>query len=1091
MKPTHSIQSFPYLTLAGLAFLSLKPQMEASLPESLSIEVKNVLQWDTSSGQTYQLQKSTNPNAWEDIATAGEEIGNQYQQEIATIEPGTEYRVVKTVTGHYNDAAWKDFESSGDGGAKISGSDTYEFTGSPAWDGFYNTETSIYPLEFSNIGAITFDAYVPNGSDANIRFVFERLPYNTEGNNELSTLPNYETPKKLISGNVLTEYTIPVPSQGTKTFSSFIFYLDANDPPIVLRNVRVQDDSTVEAEEEILELDPLSVTQVSWQSLNGVEYDVMESSNLVDWSDSGQDVLGDGSTKTVTMTMDQASRFIRVIRPDYELFAPTNPSTQPSIIENALNLTWNPSTTPTVVGYRVYYGTNYNNLNQTIDVSDGNSVTIENLIPETTYFFAVVSININDEQSDLSAAQVSGEAELLSFVPLFNEDTALEEPSVTTENALVTIGSDRGRSRHAREAGINFSKYDNYESAYWDGRAYYYEIIDRVGYDSDEGGNWSPEWDDTITINMITQYPLNSDYHTGAAEMRTFHLSMAVYKWNFDAIEENSYGRRKIDGTLEFHNPTYDSEGNMTTNYLPHDAPLHYYTHTLKPSDALTGPMGMGDTFEIELSQFGLPTNIGGQANYYATAFLYKVGTGLLPWYGEGYNLTATPLPTSAALGGGTTQHTPYSDEPYHAFKQMAYNLSYNNGQKFMDGRRLHHTDFSDGSHSEERHPPNPDFEEHKYQLGPKFVNASCVECHTNNGRAIPNKPGDLMNKSIVRVGLDSSGSHHDAFKSVLQIAGEDYEMLAYRDNYEIIEGQYGDGTNYTLRKPIYSFSGETPDFYSVRSAPQLVGLGLLEAIDENDIISTANNQGVHGISGKANIIIDPFGNPRIGRFGYKASKASVTHHIASALNTDMGVTTNIYPTIDFEEPQNGVTPTIEVSDEELDLMYRYVALLAVMPQKDFDNQNVIDGKQLFYQAKCALCHVETYETSENHPLTELRSQTIHPYTDLLLHDMGPGLADNMGEGLASGSEWRTAPLWNIGYTEGVSGYPGTKDHYHQMGAYVGVPSEGEAYLHDGRARTLEEAILWHGGEAEASKEAFRTMSASDRSKLITFLKSL
>ena len=805
MKKIRSIQSFPYLTLASLAFLSLKPQLEASLPESLTIEVKNVLQWDTSSGQTYQLQKSTNPNSWENIATAGEEIGNQYQQEIATIEPGTEYRVVKTVTGHYNDAAWKDFDSSGDGGAKISGSDTYEFTGYPAWDGFYNTETSIYPLEFSNIGAITFDAYVPNGSDANIRFVFERLPYNTEGNNELSTLPNYETPKKLISGNVLTEYTIPVPSQGTKTFSSFIFYLDANDPPIVLRNVRVQDDSTVEAEEEILELDPLSVTQVSWQSLNGVEYDVMESSNLVDWSDSGTDVLGDGSTKTVTMTMDQASRFIRVIRPDYELFAPTDPTTQPSLIENALDLRWNPSTTPTVVGYRVYYGTNYNNLNQTIDVSDGNSVTIENLIPETTYFFAVVSIDISDEQSDLSAAQVSGEAELLSFVPLFNEDTVLEDPSVINDTALITRGSDRGRSRHAREG--QFQRYDLYETGYWDGRAYYFEIIDRVGYDSNQGGNWSSEYDDTITINMMTQYPL-----TSASEMRSFWVGGNVYSYNFDAtgrIDPNtrSYGRRKVDGTLEFHNP---DGGSYETNPLDSNAPLHYYTHTLKPSHPNTGDMGIDDLFEFELSQFGLPINVGGINNYYGTAFLYKVGTGLVPWHGVGAANAAEELPVSARLGGGLTHHEQLSNEPYHAFKQMAYNLSHNNAQKFMDGRRLHHTEFSNGVHSE---PGNPNFNEHANQLGPKFVNASCVECHTNNGRAIPNDPGELMDKSIVRVGLDSSGSHHDAFKSVLQIAGEDLEMRAYRDNYEIIEGQYGDGTNYTLRKPTYSFSGEYSRF--------------------------------------------------------------------------------------------------------------------------------------------------------------------------------------------------------------------------------------------------------------------------------------
>lgn len=1097
MKPTHSIQSFAYLTLAGLAFLSLKPQLEASLPESLTIEVKNVLQWDTSSGQTYQLQKSTNVNSWENIATAGESSGNQVQHEIATLESGAQYRVVKTTEGHENELAiWSAFA---DSGSTVDGTnnDIFEYpTGAQPWAGFANDATGMYPLTFSNGGTINFTAAVEDGGTAHIYFRFEANvyphvdPHFNVGENtwtgDRNNMPSNYAYK--ITGSTPTEYSINIPSQGNNTFNSLVWYIIERDKPVILQNVRITDDSTVTGEQEIETLSPEMITEVSWSTFNGVEYDVMESSNLVDWSDSGTDVLGDGSTKTVTMTMDQASRFIRVIRPDYELFAPTNPSTQPSIIENALNLTWNPSTTPTVVGYRVYYGTNYNNLNQTIDVSDGNSVTIENLIPETTYFFAVVSININDEQSDLTAAQVSGEAELLSFVPLFNEDTDLEEPSVTTENALVTIGSDRGRLRHAREG--QFQLYDQYASAYWDGRAYYYEIIDRVGYDSNQGGNWSSEWDDTITINMITQYPLISDYHMGAAEMRTFHLSMAVYNWNFDAIAESSYGRRKIDGTLEFHNPTYDSEGNMTTNYLPNDEPLHYYTHTLKPSDALTGPMGIGDTFEIELSQFGLPVTIGGQANYYATAFLYKVGTGMLPWYGEGNNLTATPLPISAKLGGGITQHTPYSNEPYHAFKQMAYNLSYNNGQKFMDGRRLHHTDFSDGSHSE---PYNIIFAEHTNELGPKFVNASCVECHTNNGRAIPNDPGELMNKSIVRVGLDSSGSHHDTLGSVLQVAGSNKEMLAYRDNYEIIEGKYGDETSYTLRKPIYSFSGNTPDFYSVRSAPQLVGLGLLEAIDENRIISLSNsqNQDNDTIKGKYNIIEDPFGNPRVGRFGYKASKASVTHHIASALNTDMGVTTNIYPTTDFEELQPGVTPTIEVSDEELDLMYRYVALLAVMPQREFNDVDVILGKELFNQANCVVCHVETHVTSQYHPLTELRNQTIHPYTDLLLHDMGPGLADNMGEGLASGSEWRTAPLWNIGYTEGVSGYPGGKDHYNQTGSYVGVPSEGEAYLHDGRARTLEEAILWHGGEAEASKEAFRTMSASDRSKLITFLKSL
>ena len=386
-----------------------------------------------------------------------------------------------------------------------------------------------------------------------------------------------------------------------------------------------------------------------------------------------------------------------------------------------------------------------------------------------------------------------------------------------------------------------------------------------------------------------------------------------------------------------------------------------------------------------------------------------------------------------------------------------------------MDGRRLHHTDFEDGSHSE---PDNDLFYTHIGKRGPDFINNSCVACHTNNGRAIPNPPGNLMTKSIVRVGSDALATIHPSLGTVLQVQSSSGvpEKTAYRSDYTEISGSYGDGTPYTLRKPNYSFGDAPPDYFSVRSAPQLVGLGLLEAIDETTILNLADPTDLNndGISGRINALSDPeTGDIRLGRFGYKASKARLRHHIASALNTDMGITNSIYPTIDFKDSLS----SLEINDAELDLMYRYIALLALMPQRDFNDLDVIDGKALFTQANCVACHIETIQTGDYHPLTELRNQTIHPYTDLLLHDMGPGLADNMGEELASGSEWRTAPLWNIGYTEYVS--------------------YGEAYLHDGRARTLEEAILWHGGEAETSKEAFRTMSASDRDKLITFLKSL
>lgn len=284
------------------------------------------------------------------------------------------------------------------------------------------------------------------------------------------------------------------------------------------------------------------------------------------------------------------------------------------------------------------------------------------------------------------------------------------------------------------------------------------------------------------------------------------------------------------------------------------------------------------------------------------------------------------------------------------------------------------------------------------------------------------------------------------------------------------INGQYADGTSYSLQKPNYTFQGDAPAYFSVRLAPPLVGLGLLEALSENTIIALADPDDANqdGISGRIQTVLDPeTGHSRLGRFTSKGGKARLSHQIAAALNTDMGVATAIFPMLDGET--TGGAP--ELADAALDMMTRYVALLGVSARRDLTNAQSLHGEQLFSSAQCVKCHTPNLTTSPYHPMTELRSQTIHPYTDLLLHDMGSGLADNMGELDAAGSEWRTPPLWSIGLTAGVSG--------------------GEAYLHDGRARTLEEAILWHGGEADGAKEAFRTMSAADRVALIKFLKSL
>ena len=631
-----------------------------------------------------------------------------------------------------------------------------------------------------------------------------------------------------------------------------------------------------------------------------------------------------------------------------------------------------------------------------------------------------------------------------NIVALFNASTPIEAPTtVVTPNALITYIADRARDRHAREA--NFNSYDHYLSWYWEQRMANIEIIDRVGRN---GGT-------DITFNYTTHDLLNP------AEFRTFF--------------------RGIGTVAEYNNNQIAAFVGSNPSATPGETDYNYSATITQNANEDNRALQLGDRVEIEISLFlNGPRN--GRLNYYGTTLLYIVGQGIVPWVqgndiglnggiigNVNQNLDSYPMSTNGWLGGLTTLPYQYSNEPEHRFKQLAGNISPTNGLPFMLGRRLHHTDFGDGAHSE---AGNPAFAAHVSKLGPKFIARSCVECHVNNGRALPAAVGTPLTKWVFKVGNDVSGTAHPTLGHVLQPQSSsgpnegNVTIASYTTN----NLQYGDATPYSLIKPNYSFSGTTPTFFSARIAPQLVGLGLLEAVGESTVIALSDpgDANADGISGRVQTVLDPqTGQQRLGRFTHKGGRARVSHQIAAALNTDMGVTTSVFPILDGET--NSVAP--ELSAADLDLMTRYVALLGVGARRDLTNAQALQGEQLFASANCVKCHTPTLTTSAFHPMAELRNQVIHPYTDLLLHDMGAGLADNMGEDSATGSEWRTPPLWNIGFTAGVSG--------------------GEAYLHDGRARTLEEAILWHGGEAEASKEVFRTMTAAERAALIKFLKSL
>jgi len=615
------------------------------------------------------------------------------------------------------------------------------------------------------------------------------------------------------------------------------------------------------------------------------------------------------------------------------------------------------------------------------------------------------------------------------WVPLFTDATPLEPGVlVDTEDALITRVADRARDRHARED--QFSAYDHYLSFYWEHRTVGIEIVDPIG----RGG-------DTITFNVTSLWKLKERQ----AELRFFY--------------------RGINTVAEYYN-----NGVMTKV-----DDLHY-TRSVRTNAKTRRPLAVGDRIEFELSQF-LDAPPNGRENYYGTAFLYVVGRGLVPWEARGVfgddsteREDSYPIPEAAWLGGRTTVHRQYSDEPEHLFLQMATNLSDRNGQPFVRGRRVHHSDFGDGDHNESR--SNPDFDEIAGTLGPRYINRSCIACHVNNGRALAPEPGDDLDRFVIRVGLDD-GSPYPDFGSVLQgrSTSDDAEPRARLDAWIEEDG---------LRRPRYRFSGTTPEHFSARITPQLVGMGLLEAIPESALAALADPEDADGdgISGRLRLVRDPETHDlRVGRFGWKAGQATVRHQVAAALNTDIGVRTSVYPRPDCGSTQDDCGPSgSELADEHLDDLAKYIALLGVHARRELDDPDATRGEQLFEEIGCADCHRRTFRTSEHHPFAELRDQTIHPYTDLLLHDMGPGLADTLPEGdstlaPASGSEWRTPPLWGIGLTVQVSG--------------------GESYLHDGRARTLREAILWHGGEGERSRNAFVELSAQDRDALIAFLESL
>jgi CxxC motif-containing protein (DUF1111 family) len=370
--------------------------------------------------------------------------------------------------------------------------------------------------------------------------------------------------------------------------------------------------------------------------------------------------------------------------------------------------------------------------------------------------------------------------------------------------------------------------------------------------------------------------------------------------------------------------------------------------------------------------------------------------------------------------------------------------------------------------------------------LGTIYNNVSCVSCHHNDGKGTPTL-GQVESSLLTRIsipGSDANGGPLAAPGFGLQLQDKAISGLPeVKVNVTYTESvfTFPDGETASLRRPVYTLNNPytpLPASYmiSVRLAPPVFGLGLIELIPEKTLLAQADPDDANGdgISGRANYVFNPSSKQlELGRFGLKANTSTIKVQVAAAFQQDMGITSTVFPQeSSFGQPQyDGLGDDPEISDSLLNACVFYTRTLCVPARRNVNDSICLRGERIFKEAGCTGCHLSSVRTGVDVRYPMLSNQLIHPYTDLLLHDMGDDLADGRPDFLASGNEWRTMPLWGIGL------FPKTN---------------GTAfYLHDGRARTISEAILWHGGEALPAKNRFAQLSKKDRDALLKFLGSL
>ncbi|MFK7909107.1 MAG: di-heme oxidoredictase family protein [Akkermansiaceae bacterium] len=592
----------------------------------------------------------------------------------------------------------------------------------------------------------------------------------------------------------------------------------------------------------------------------------------------------------------------------------------------------------------------------------------------------------------------------------------------------ITEGVIRVRRRH--ENDMDFSKYNPF---YWEGRRAWFKVED-----------YTPRGEKRMVFTLRTEWPQDYTPDRGSD-------FSAIYTGHPLGDET---GRSKFAINTRMKHVSGFTHFEQELNELS----FHQHPENLKPGKLLTFEFRFFNSESHPGWAKQKKHNAHNLFAYYSEFFRIKIGEpGLLI---DNFQ-SPTEFASPKRYSGGRTTIPTVRVEPWNALQQHALNLQPENSQAFLSGRTWFHTDMVSGKHLSDPSDDKPSifFDEMRAArrglAGSAYNTRSCNSCHVHNASAALPPLGEPIHTTLLRL-TDPKSPHG----TQLQTDGDDSEGTVTIARYETHKVKLADGTVVELSKPIFHIDGKPGAEISPRTPPAIIGAGLLEAVPDEVIIQRAKKS-----TGTPRRI-----GGRVGRFGWKAGQPTVNEQNQSALHEDLGVK--------------------KIEPKALAELDAYVSLLGVPPRTHPEHPDVVRGEKVFLTLNCQQCHTPTLRTGKS-KFPELTSQTIHPFTDLLLHDMGKGLSDNSTSPLAS--KWRTAPLWALknkrhAADDHVEKFRSGDTKVTYRDTHAQADQNPVQLLHDGRARSLTEAILWHGGDAETSVKAYKKLSKQDRDALDAFL---